>query len=99
MYVLPHTDYIFLPTLLLLTGLYVVLYINVLESLIGAWKVIIPVSIALNLLSYMAVGFSNPGIVVRDENVPLSDYPHMCTRCNVEKPHGARHCGDCDSCI
>ena len=62
---LPTIDFIFLPTFVFLSIFLIFLYSNVQQQLSPFWSGVILISIAIWMVSYLLVGFSNPGIVTK----------------------------------
>ena len=58
------------------------------------------------MISYILVGFSNPGIAKPSPNnnmeingQTVTSETYFCRKCNVVKNKDTKHCQDCDCCI
>jgi uncharacterized paraquat-inducible protein A len=63
-------------------------------------------SVAVVLLSFTLTACSNPGIVFQEGDpdlesaaLPSSDRTIECTHCQMQRPHNARHCYHCATCV
>jgi hypothetical protein len=57
-------DYVFLTTLAVVAVLLVLMYTSSYPLLTTIWRIVIGFSITLCIISYLLVGFSNPGIQI-----------------------------------
>lgn len=98
-------DYVFLPTLAVITVLLVLMFTSSYPLLTTFWRIVIGLSITLCIISYLLVGFSNPGIQTNSGDIDAEIIQRnkinaqFCHRCNVVRASGTRHCLDCDICI
>jgi hypothetical protein len=80
----------------------IVMFVKMEEILSLFWKAAIAISILLWMISYLLIGFSNPGIVTkkyeRDEEMSQHGLI-VCLECRSIRERGVRHCNDCGCCV
>lgn len=94
-------DPLFFTALVICGGLVFFVLYNYYTQFSLLWKVLVTISGSGFVISYLIVGFSNPGIAKPQRRVSEVEKESFryCHICGVLRDRKTEHCGDCNVCI